>query len=133
MAMLKGGTHMKSRISGFTLTEIMTVVLVLGILLALAIPNFVKYRANAQANACRVNMRSIMAAVEEARLERASFIKTAVDDDGVVDIDDLVGGSFLRETLKCPVDDSEYTISFSGGNCTVVCGSGKEDHVLTSY
>ncbi len=127
----------ENKVSGFTLTEIMAVVLVMGILLMLAVPNIAKYRATSQARACQVNLRSILAAVEEARLERASFISALKDDDGKlngdVSIEDLVSGGFLRQVSTCPTDGSAYTISFSDGNCTVTCGSGKEDHALTEH
>ena len=116
---------------GFSLVEIMTVVLAMGILLALAIPNFIKYRNNSLAKSCQVNLRSIRAAVEEARLERAPFVKSAIGDDGEVSIDDLVGGGFLKQALTCPADGSAYTVSFSEGNCTVTCGSGKEGHEIS--
>ena len=126
---------MSGNSKGFTLVEIMTVVLAMGILLALAVPNIIKYRQTSQAKACQVNLRSILAAVEEARLERASFITTLRGSDGTlngdVNMDDLVGGGFLRQALTCPADGSAYTITFSDGNCTVTCGSEKEGHEIT--
>lgn len=53
------------RKSGFTLVEIMIVVLIIGLLAALAIPNFRKSRALAQKNVCIDNMRLIQGAVTE--------------------------------------------------------------------
>ena len=127
---------MNGNSKGFTLIEIMTVVLAMGILLALAIPNFIKYRQTSQAKACQVNLRSLLAAVEEARLERASFINALRDSDGQlngdVEMDDLVSGGFLKQALTCPADGSEYTLSFSDGVCTVTCGSGKEGHEISN-
>ena len=123
---------MNDNSKGFTLIEIMTVVLAMGILLALAVPNIIKYRETSRARACQVNLRSITAAVEEARLERASFVKTAVNDDGEVSMDDLVSGGFLRQALTCPADGSAYTVSFSDGTCAVTCGSGKEGHEISN-
>ena len=51
--------------SAFTLVEIMIVVLIIGLLAALAIPNFRKSRALAQKNVCIDNMRLIQGAVTE--------------------------------------------------------------------
>jgi prepilin-type N-terminal cleavage/methylation domain-containing protein len=55
--------------AGFTLVEIMIVVAIIGLLAAICIPNFVKARASAQANACINNLRQIDAAANEWALE----------------------------------------------------------------
>src|SRR5438045_2467397 len=64
--------HMKintSRNAGFTLVEIMIVVAIIGLLAAIAIPNFVKARNTSQSNACINNMRQIDSAVQQWALE----------------------------------------------------------------
>ena len=58
-----------SRKAGFTLVEIMIVVAIIGLLAAIAIPNFVRARATSQANACINNLRQIDGAKQQWALE----------------------------------------------------------------
>jgi prepilin-type N-terminal cleavage/methylation domain-containing protein len=70
--------------AGFTLVEIMIVVAIIGLLAAIAIPNFVRARTTAQTNACINNLRQIDGAVQQYALESRVAAGAGVTTDNVV-------------------------------------------------
>ena len=104
----------KSHKSGFTLVEIMIVVAIIGLLAAIAIPNFVRARTTAQMNACINNLRQIDGAKQQWALEtKQNGTATPVQSD----IDPYLGRAGSASTTICPASGtggsfgSSYTIN----------------------
>ncbi len=73
-----------SRKAGFTLVEIMIVVAIIGLLAAIAIPNFVKARTTSQTNACINNLRQIDGGIQQWALEKSKSSSANVTSTDVI-------------------------------------------------
>jgi prepilin-type N-terminal cleavage/methylation domain-containing protein len=95
-----------SRKAGFTLVEIMIVVAIIGLLAAIAIPNFVKARTTAQVNACVNNLKQIDGAKDQWALEAGKSTGDACTMPDVV--------PYLHSEPFCPVGKAPYTVNAIG-------------------
>ena len=103
-----------SRKSGFTLVEIMIVVAIIGLLAAIAIPNFVRARTTAQMNACINNLRIIDGAKSQWSME---LHKQNTDTPVGTDIQPYMGHGANGELPSCPNDGAQtFATSYSPNN-----------------
>jgi prepilin-type N-terminal cleavage/methylation domain-containing protein len=68
------------RRAGYTLLEIMIVVVIIGLLAAIAIPSFLRARATSQANACINNLRQIESGINQWAMETGQTSGTPIPD-----------------------------------------------------
>ena len=98
-----------NKTAGFTLVEIMIVVAIIGLLAAIAIPNFVKARENAQLNSIFNNLRILEGAKDQWALENKKGTGDAVAAVSTVSdylkggtIKSVVGESYVPDVIGSP-------------------------------
>jgi prepilin-type N-terminal cleavage/methylation domain-containing protein len=119
-----------NRKAGFTLVEIMIVVAIIGLLAAIAIPNFVKARTTSQQNACINNLRLIDASKQQWALEQR---KQSTDTPAGTDLQPYLGRGANGELPSCPVDPQNgFTTSYDPNNVgsKPTCNIVSTSHVL---
>ena len=103
---------------GFTLVELMVVVVILGILVAIAVPVYNSVTGTAEANACKANQRTIESAIIQWYADESNSGKPTKTD--------LVG-KYLVEEPKCR--GQSYVID---GTIPVTCPNNDPDHSRSS-
>jgi prepilin-type N-terminal cleavage/methylation domain-containing protein len=87
---------LKRRVKGFTLVEIMIVVAIIGIIIGIAIPGFMRAREVARSTSCQENLIKIEGALDQWAIE---YDKR---DGNTTDWSKLVGKTlYLKKTPKC--------------------------------
>lgn len=117
----------KKKSQGFTLVEIMIVVLIIGILMAIAVPNFIKARESSRRNSCIANLKQIDSAKEQYAMDLRLATGAAVT------WANLTGASgYLKGPATGPVcpGGGAYTIDVVGTNPACSKSASPDLHVL---
>jgi len=117
---------------GFTLVELMVVVLIIGVLVTIDVPVYTMSRLEAESRACQTNQRTIYSSIELARISDVSFASASAGQftSGGSGWYRILISDGIKSKPVCPAMEDSYYLSATGeitGDRGVVFGF-KDDH-----
>lgn len=110
---------------GFTLVELLVVIVVIGILAAIVVPKLSGAKEAANQASCKSNLRLIQTGLAQYY---------AKNDDKYPEDQEAFTAENLginEKALKCPADGSAYTYDVDGDGYTVTCPNEKHNFTVT--
>lgn len=115
---------------GFTIMELMVVIVIIGVLAAIGVPAYKSMTDRARKQACLANQRTISSAVAMYYAEHGSYVE--FDDTTVAEANPYMAYVDNIDTIKCPsktsTDSGGYEVDAEGNvTCTVDSANHKRD------
>jgi type IV pilus assembly protein PilA len=110
-------SQLKKIAKGFTLIELMIVVAIIGILAAIAIPNFVKFQCRSKQSEAKGNLKALYVAQESYRAEFDTYLAACAGGCGALsnDIGFQAKGQKIRYVYTTTGGQSSFTASATVG------------------
>ncbi len=106
-----------NREEGFTLIELMVVVLIIGILVAIAVPVYFSAQTNAKEKTCKANLRTLDGALQTYAAETGDYPAAGV----YATVLAVLVPNYLKELPACPGTGTYTYNNVAGSAANVTC------------